>query len=150
MIYTNSSRTLKGLICWLCVSKVQHWLDLFEILNTGKGVASSPTPQCSSYWKGSLLVALDYGRQLLLFYMTLPCRLGLKYADCIYCSGIRPPPPKKEFPRYDTELHLQKSLLFWRVWSPSSLSLFQSPLWPVLIVPVKVLCMKLMNTSENY
>ena len=32
----------------------------------GKGVALFPTPQCSSYWKGSLLVALDYGRQLLL------------------------------------------------------------------------------------
>ena len=27
-------------------------------------VAPSPTPQCSSYRKGSLLVALDYGRQL--------------------------------------------------------------------------------------
>ena len=25
--------------------------------NPGKGVASSPTPRCSSYWKGSLLVA---------------------------------------------------------------------------------------------
>ena len=23
-----------------------------------------PTPRCCSYWKGSLLVALDYGRQL--------------------------------------------------------------------------------------
>ena len=32
--------------------------------NPGKGVAPSPTPRCSSYWKGSLLVALDYGRQL--------------------------------------------------------------------------------------
>ena len=31
--------------------------------NPGKGVASSPTPRCSSYWKGSLLVALDYSRQ---------------------------------------------------------------------------------------
>ena len=29
----------------------------------GKGVASSPTPKCSSYWKGSPRVALDYGRQ---------------------------------------------------------------------------------------
>ena len=38
--------------------------------NTGKGVAPSPTPWCSSYWKGSLLVALDYSRQLyLLLYM---------------------------------------------------------------------------------
>ena len=34
-----------------------------------KGVAPFPTPQCSSYRKGSLLVALDYGRQLyVLFY----------------------------------------------------------------------------------
>ena len=36
--------------------------------NPRKGVASSPTPRCSSYWKGSLLVALDYGRQLY-FYL---------------------------------------------------------------------------------
>ena len=34
--------------------------------NPGKGVAPSPTPQCSSYWKGNLLVALEYGRQLYL------------------------------------------------------------------------------------
>ena len=32
--------------------------------NPGKRVAPSPTPWCSSYWKGNLLVALDYGRQL--------------------------------------------------------------------------------------
>ena len=38
--------------------------------NPGKGVPSSPTPWCSSSWKGSLLVALDYGRQLyLLIYI---------------------------------------------------------------------------------
>ena len=30
----------------------------------GKGVVPSPTPRCSSYWKRSFLVALDYGRQL--------------------------------------------------------------------------------------
>ena len=34
--------------------------------NPGKGVAPSSTSQYSSYWKGSLLVALDYGRQLYL------------------------------------------------------------------------------------
>ena len=33
-----------------------------------KGVVPSPTPWCSSYWKGSLLVALDYGRQLYFTY----------------------------------------------------------------------------------
>ena len=37
--------------------------------NPGKGVAPSPAPQCSSYWKGSLRVALDYGRQL--YYLFL-------------------------------------------------------------------------------
>ena len=37
--------------------------------NPGKGVTPSPTLQCSSYWKGSLLVALDYGRQLYFSYM---------------------------------------------------------------------------------
>ena len=35
--------------------------------NPGKGVVPSSTPQCSSYWKESLLVALDYGCQLYLF-----------------------------------------------------------------------------------
>ena len=38
--------------------------------NLEKGVAPSPTPQCSSYQKGSLLVALDYGRQLYLLIYT--------------------------------------------------------------------------------
>ena len=31
--------------------------------NPGKGVAPSPTPRCSSYWKGSFRIALDYARQ---------------------------------------------------------------------------------------
>ena len=30
--------------------------------NPGKGAVPSPTPRCSSYWKGSLLVALGCGR----------------------------------------------------------------------------------------
>ena len=34
--------------------------------NPGKGVAPSPTPRCSSYWKGSLRVALDQDPQLYL------------------------------------------------------------------------------------
>ena len=35
--------------------------------NPGKEVASSLIPRCSRYWKGSLLVTLDYGRQQLLY-----------------------------------------------------------------------------------
>ena len=47
------------------VSRVR-WSD------SGKGVASSSTPRCSSYWKGGLLVALDNGRQLYLLYLVHP------------------------------------------------------------------------------
>ena len=36
--------------------------------NPEKGVVPSPTPQGSSYWKGSLLVALDYSHQLYFTY----------------------------------------------------------------------------------
>ena len=36
--------------------------------NPGKGVAPSPTPRCSSYWKGSLRVKVDYSRQ---FYLLI-------------------------------------------------------------------------------
>ena len=35
--------------------------------NPRNGVAPSPTPQCSSYLKGSLQVTLDYGHQLYLY-----------------------------------------------------------------------------------
>ena len=37
--------------------------------NPEKGVAPFPTPQCCSYWKGSLWVALDYSRQLYLYIL---------------------------------------------------------------------------------
>ena len=36
----------------------------------GEGVVPSPTPQCSSYWKGSLWFALNYNCQLYLLYTT--------------------------------------------------------------------------------
>ena len=38
--------------------------------NPGNGVVPSPTPWYSSYWKGSLWVTLNYGRQLY-FYLLL-------------------------------------------------------------------------------
>ena len=34
--------------------------------NPEKGVAPSPTPWCSGYWKGSLWVSLDYGHNIFL------------------------------------------------------------------------------------
>ena len=47
----------------------QHYKKRFKekLSNPGKGVAPSPTPRCSSYWKGSFWVALNYGHQLILF-----------------------------------------------------------------------------------
>ena len=39
--------------------------------NPEKGVAPSPTPLCSSYWKGSFRVGLDYGRQLYFSFSAL-------------------------------------------------------------------------------
>ena len=37
-----------------------------KVEQSREGVAPSPTPWCSSIWKGSLRVTLDYGRQLYL------------------------------------------------------------------------------------
>ena len=49
--------------------------------NPGKGVAPSPTPQCSHYWKGSLQVTLDYGRQL---YFTIYIYIYIYVCVCVY------------------------------------------------------------------
>ena len=40
------------------------WWSKVKWSNPEKGVAPSPTPQCSSCWKGCLLVTRDYGHQL--------------------------------------------------------------------------------------
>ena len=39
--------------------------------NPRKGIAPSSTPQCSSYWKGSLWVTLNYGCKLNLFIIKI-------------------------------------------------------------------------------
>ena len=61
--------------------------------NPGKGVAPSPTPWWSSYWKGSLLVTLDYGRQL--YFMQCPHILIVLYTaggienSCLSAFGMQ-------------------------------------------------------------
>ena len=50
--------------------------------NPGKRVAPSPTSRCSCYWKGSLRVALDYGRQL--YWLTIS--LYIPYLAFFSCS----------------------------------------------------------------
>ena len=37
---------------------------VLSLWNPGKGVAPSSTHRCSSYWKGNLLVAMDYVRHI--------------------------------------------------------------------------------------
>ena len=51
--------------------------------NPGKGVVPSPTPRCSSYQKGSLLVTLDYGRQL--YFLGK----GVVPSPTLWCSSYR-------------------------------------------------------------
>ena len=52
----------------LTLSKIS-FVSRVKWSNPGKGVTSSLTPWCSSYWKGNLLFALDYGRQLYFIYL---------------------------------------------------------------------------------
>ena len=73
-VFTNDPRDLgsyQRLLKWylippcLTLSNIRY-VSRVKWNTPGKGVAPSPTPRCSSYWKGSLLVTLDYGRQ---FYL---------------------------------------------------------------------------------
>ena len=55
----------------LTLSNIRYVLRV-KWSNPGKGVAPSATPWCSSYWKESLLVALDFSRQLYYSYLCSP------------------------------------------------------------------------------
>ena len=58
-------KTLKWYLIPTCLTLSNiRYVSRVKLSNTGKGVAPSRTPRCSSYWKESLLVALNYGRQL--------------------------------------------------------------------------------------
>ena len=52
----------------LTLSNIRNLLRV-KWSNSGREVARSLHLLCSSYWKRSLLVALDYDRQLYLFYL---------------------------------------------------------------------------------
>ena len=60
-------KTLKmvlNLIPTCLTLSIMRYVSRVKWSNPGKGVASSPTPWRSTYWKGSLPVTLDYCRQL--------------------------------------------------------------------------------------
>ena len=61
----ESYQRLKKLYLMLSclILSIIRYVSRVKWSNPGKGVAPSPTPRCSSYRKGSLLVTLDYGRQ---------------------------------------------------------------------------------------
>ena len=69
-LVASYQRLSKGYLIppFLTLSNIRY-ISRVKWSNPGKGVAPSPTPRCSSYWKGSLLVTLNYGRQLYLLYI---------------------------------------------------------------------------------
>ena len=68
-------KTLKMILPCLKLSNIRY-VSRVKWRNPGKGVASFNTPRCCSYWKGSLLVTLDYSRQLYLLCWSIERVLG--------------------------------------------------------------------------
>ena len=80
-VFTNGLGSIQGQV----IPKTQKWYLIPPCLtlsiirygsrvkwsNPGKWVAPSPTPWCNSYQKGSLLVTLDYSRQLYFYLLSL-------------------------------------------------------------------------------
>ena len=60
----ESYQRLKKMVLDATLLNTQHYKVKWS--NPGKGVAPSPTLWCSSYWKGSFWVTLDYSHQLYL------------------------------------------------------------------------------------
>ena len=63
--WVQSKDFKNGTLC-LILSNTRY-VSRVKWSNQGKGVEPLPTPRCCSYWKGSLWVPLDYGRQLYLY-----------------------------------------------------------------------------------
>ena len=74
-------KTLKRYLIPPCLTlSIIRYISRVKWSNPGKGVAPSPTPRCGSYWKGSLLVVPDYGRQLT-FIFVLPDMIFRVFAN---------------------------------------------------------------------
>ena len=57
--------TQKWYLMLSCLTlSIIKYVSIVKRSNPRKGEAPSPVPRCSSYWKGSLCITLDYGRQL--------------------------------------------------------------------------------------
>ena len=58
-------KTLKMVLDTSLLITQQYKLRIKGNVEQSRKVAPSSKPRCSSYWKGGLLVALDYGHQLI-------------------------------------------------------------------------------------
>ena len=75
----------------LTLSNIRY-LSRIKWSNPGKGVAPSLSPRCSSYWKGSLLVAHVYGRQQQqLFFCNIVVTSSPNFINYIKLRQWRPP-----------------------------------------------------------
>ena len=90
----------------------QYWyISRVKWSNPKKGVASSFTPWCWSYWKGNLLVTFDNGCQLfffLLFYHTSSLLQTTTTMTETKCEEIR-------YPRNFQKLLLYNQQYYWFV-----------------------------------
>ena len=68
-------KTLKIVLDTSLLSNIRY-VSRVKWSNPKKEVAPPPTPWCGSYWKGKLLVTLDYGRQHYFIIFTQPLRSG--------------------------------------------------------------------------
>ena len=73
-----------------CLTLIIIWYGLkIKCSNQGKGLAPFPTPRCSSSWKGSLRVFLNYGRQLYLYiYIYIYICVCVCVCVCVICLRL--------------------------------------------------------------
>ena len=108
-------KTLKVVIDTSLLSTQQYKLRIKGTVEQSREKCSAPpTPQCSSYWNGSLLVALDYGRQLS-FFFTLTQRYDpIKWTRSDGSDSAFPKAPPVLEPHHQTaQCHIQDT--HWRV-----------------------------------
>ena len=93
-VFTNGPGD-RGSLPGRVISKTQKWYLMppcltFSIITQGlrvkwsnpeNGVVPLPIPWCSSYWKGSLPVTLDYGHKHYFFMISSLCNGKLKVHD---------------------------------------------------------------------
>ena len=82
-------RLKKWYMMLLCLTlSIIRYRSRVKWSNPGKGVAPSLATRCSSYWKGSLRVTLDYGCQLYLHWYNFFWYLSLNVLFVCMCISF--------------------------------------------------------------